>query len=103
MKFFLCISFLLGLNVSFAEDAATQKEIEKLKAQIKTLQANQAKNKSNSGLKVKDYRNEKMTTSNSGSTGQISPEDQKKLEEALKRGKKYLEERNKYLEELDDE
>jgi hypothetical protein len=103
MKIFILLSLLCTFQTVTADDAATQAQIEALKAQIQVLQKNQAKDKSGSGLKVKDYKNEKMKSTSSESTEKISAEDQKKLEEALKKGKKYLEERNKYLEELENE
>ncbi|MBT7610023.1 MAG: hypothetical protein HN576_09720 [Bacteriovoracaceae bacterium] len=103
MKIFIPLCLLFTFQTVTADDAATQAQIEALKAQIQVLQKNQAKEKSSSGLKVKDYKNEKMKSTSSESTEKISAEDQKKLEEALKKGKKYLEERNKYLEELENE
>ncbi len=87
-KFFLLLSFVfmngLVLNKSFAEGSSSPGQ----------------------GLKVKDYKNAQMNSSSSSSSSSsqgITPEQQKKLEEALEKGKKYLEERNKYLKELENE
>lgn len=90
MNFFLAfaiiISMALGGNVS-----ASEKE----------------KNKTSSGgLKVKDYKKSTMggdkKTSDSGGT-QLTPEQLKLLQDSIKKGEKYLEERNKFLEELENE
>lgn len=60
---------------------------------------------SHDDLMVEDYQN-KAIDSKQGSgmkKGELTPEQQKLLQESLKKGKKYLQERKKFLEELDNE
>lgn len=114
MKFFLAFSLVLSLIISvglYASDQENLKlQVEMMKKKIKQLE--DEKNKSNSssssgGLKVKDYGNSSMgqtnTSSSTNSNQQISPEQMKKLQDAMKNGKKYLEERNEFLQELENE
>lgn len=104
MKIIIVLSLILSFNFAQASDNSSQeqqKQIDKIKAQLRLLEDEQTSKKS--GLKVKDYKNSEIKTSTSGEEQKISAEDQKKLNDALKKGKKYLEERNKYLKELEDE
>jgi hypothetical protein len=101
MKFIILLSLMFGSHFAQADDPSTQEQIEKIKAQLKVLGDQQSEK--SPGLKVKDYKNSEIKTTATDTEQKISPEDQKKLEDALKKGKKYIEERNKYLEELENE
>jgi hypothetical protein len=113
MKFFLAFSLVSSLIISvglYASDQENLKlQVEMMKKKIKQLEDEKKKSNSSSsgGLKVKDYGNSSMgqtnTTSSTNSNQQISPEQMKKLQDAMKNGKKYLEERNEFLQELENE
>jgi hypothetical protein len=97
--------FTTGIFASDKEDM--KKQIAEMQKKIDELKRQQNSISSSGGLKVKDYEDSSMgqsnTSSSPSSNQQISPEDMKKLQDAMKKGKKYLEERNKYLEELENE
>lgn len=107
MKLIILLMALLSSSLAFGnsqKEADMQKQIDALKSQLAAMEKVQNKNKSG-GLKVKDMNNQKIDNSRSpASSGesapQLSPAQMKQLQDSLKKGQEYLEERNQYLEEL---
>ncbi|MCO4792549.1 MAG: hypothetical protein KC493_02460 [Bacteriovoracaceae bacterium] len=113
MKFFIVFSFvsslIVGAGLYASDEENLKKQIELMKQKIEQLEK-EKKKPSGGGLKVKDYDNSSMGVSNTSSSStnnsnnqQITPEQMKLLQDSMKKGKKYLEERNEYLKELENE
>lgn len=90
MKFFLAFAIIVSMSLA-SHSSASEKE----------------KNKTTSGgLKIKDYKKSMMGGDKKSSDSrdpQLTPEQLKLLQDSMKKGEKYLEERNKFLEELENE